>query len=61
MWLFVNYAMLILATLIAGAAAVATYWLLLHAALVLMRPAAIRTAPTQTSSPALWQRRDAKR
>jgi hypothetical protein len=39
MWVFVNLAMLVLATVIAGAAAVAVYWLLLRATLEMMRPA----------------------
>jgi hypothetical protein len=39
MWILVNLAMLILATLIAGAAAVAVYWLLLRATVEMMRPA----------------------
>ena len=60
MWLLVNYAMLIFATLIAGAAAVAVYWLFLRATLVLMRPAAIRTVSAQTGSRALGPRRDSE-
>ena len=40
MWILVNLAMLGLATLIAGAAAVAVYWLLLRATVEMMRPAA---------------------
>ena len=48
MWIFVNVAMLVLATLIAGAAAVAVYWLLLRATVEMMRPAA---APVTASSP----------
>jgi hypothetical protein len=44
MWILVNLAMLVLATLIAGAAAVAVYWLFLRATVELMRPAA---APRQ--------------
>ncbi len=40
MWILVNLAMLVLATLIAGAAAVGVYWLLLRATVELMRPAA---------------------
>jgi hypothetical protein len=40
MWVLVNVAMLVVATLIAGAAAVAVYWLLLRATVELMRPAA---------------------
>jgi di/tricarboxylate transporter len=39
MWVFVNLAMLVLATVIAGAAAVAVYWLLLRATVEMMRPA----------------------
>jgi hypothetical protein len=44
MWILVNWAMLVLATLIAGAAAVAFYWLLLRATVAMMRPAAMRPA-----------------
>ena len=44
MWILVNLAMLVLATLIAGAAAVAVYWLLLRATVELMRPTAASTA-----------------
>ena len=44
MWILVNWAMLVLATLIAGAAAVAFYWLLLRATVAMMRPAALRPA-----------------
>jgi len=40
MWILVNLAMLVLATLIAGAAAVAVYWLLLRATVEMMSPAA---------------------
>jgi hypothetical protein len=40
MWIFVNVAMLVLATVVAGAAAVAVYWLLLRATVEMMRPAA---------------------
>jgi len=47
MWILVNVAMLVFATLIAGAAAVAAYWLLLRATLELMRPAAVRPAPVR--------------
>jgi hypothetical protein len=47
MWLFVNWAILILATLMAGAAAVSIYWLFLRATLVLMRPAAVRPRQLQ--------------
>ena len=50
MWLFVNWAILVLATLIAGAAAVTVYWLFLRATLVLMRPAAIRTTRVQPNA-----------
>ena len=39
MWILVNIAMLVTATVIAGAAAVGVYWLLLRATLELMRPA----------------------
>jgi len=46
MWILVNLAMLILATLIAGAAAVAVYWLLLRATVEMMRPA-VAAAPRQ--------------
>jgi len=50
MWILVNLAMLVTATLIAGAAAVAVYWLLLRATVELMRPAvASATAPRQRS------------
>ena len=46
MWILVNVAMLVLATLIAGGAAVAVYWLLLRATVEMMRPAASQiTAP----------------
>jgi hypothetical protein len=53
MWILVNLAMLVLATLIAGAAAVAFYWLLLRATVALMspatlRPATVRPAPVRT-------------
>jgi hypothetical protein len=44
MWIFVNLAMLVLATLVAGAAAVAVYWLLLRATVEMMRPAAAPAA-----------------
>ena len=44
MWILVNLAMLVLATLIAGAAAVAFYWLLLRATVALMSPATMRPA-----------------
>jgi hypothetical protein len=46
MWILVNLAMLVLATLIAGAAAVAVYWLLLRATVEMMRPAVV-AAPRQ--------------
>jgi hypothetical protein len=45
MWVLVNYAMLVMATVFTGAAAVAVYWLLLRATVELMRPAAVRSAP----------------
>jgi hypothetical protein len=48
MWILVNLAMLVLATLIAGAAAVALYWLLLRATVQIMRPATLRPAPVRT-------------
>ena len=48
MWILVNLAMLVLATLIAGAAAVAVYWLLLRATVAMMRPAKLRPAPVPT-------------
>jgi hypothetical protein len=41
MWILVNVAMLVIATVIAGAAAVAVCWLLLRATVGLMRPAAL--------------------
>ena len=44
MWMLVNWAILVLATLIAGAAAVAFYWLLLRVTVAMMRPAALRPA-----------------
>ncbi len=46
MWILVNLAMLVVATLIAGAAAVAVYWLLLRATVEMMRPA-VAAAPRQ--------------
>jgi hypothetical protein len=49
MWILVNLAMLVLATLIAGAAAVAVYWLLLRATVEMMRPAVV-AAPRQRTS-----------
>ncbi len=48
MWVLVNYAMLVMATVFAGAAAVAVYWLLLRATVELMRPAAVRTLAVKT-------------
>ena len=45
MWVLVNLVMLVMATVFAGAAAVAAYWLMLRATLELMRPAAVRTVP----------------
>jgi hypothetical protein len=48
MWVLVNYAMLVMATVFTGAAAVAVYWLLLRATVELMRPAAVRTLPVKT-------------
>jgi hypothetical protein len=45
MWILVNVAMLVLATLITGAAAVGVYWLLLRATVELMRPAMPVAAP----------------
>ena len=48
MWVLVNYAMLVMATVFTGAAAVAVYWLLLRATVELMRPAAVRSAPVKT-------------
>jgi hypothetical protein len=47
MWILVNLAMLVLATLIAGAAAVAVYWLFLRATVELMRPAAASTTASR--------------
>ena len=44
MWIVVNWAMLILATLIAGAAAVTFYWLLLRVTVAMMRPASMHPA-----------------
>jgi hypothetical protein len=49
MWILVNLAMLVMATLVAGAAAVAVYWLLLRATVELMRPAAA-SVPVQTGN-----------
>jgi len=40
--------MLVMATIIAGAAAVAVYWLLLRATVELMRPTAVRPTPVRT-------------
>jgi len=51
MWVFVNIAMLVLATVITGAAAVALYWLLLRATVELMRPAAVRPAAVRAQRP----------
>jgi hypothetical protein len=52
MWILVNLAMLAIATVIAGAAAVAVYWLLLRATVELMRPAAASvTEPPQRPMP----------
>jgi hypothetical protein len=48
MWILLNLATLVLATLIAGAAAVAVYWLLLRATVAMMRPATLRPAPVRT-------------
>ena len=45
MWVLVNLAMLVMATVFAGAAAVAVYWLMLRATVELMRPAAVRSVP----------------
>ena len=45
MWVLVNLVMLVVASVFAGAAAVAVYWLMLRATLELMRPAAVRTVP----------------
>ncbi len=50
MWILVNLAMLVLATLIAGAAAVGVYWLFLRATVEMMRPAAPSTAAPQQRS-----------
>jgi hypothetical protein len=47
MWILVNVAMLVVATLTAGAAAVAVYWLLLRATVEMMRPATVRPAPVR--------------
>jgi hypothetical protein len=47
MWILVNVAMLVLATLIAGIAAVAVYWLLLRGTIELMRPAAAPIAASR--------------
>ncbi len=44
MWVLVNVAMLVVATVITGVAAVAVYWLLLRATVQMMRPAAASTA-----------------
>ena len=45
MWVLVNLAMLVMATVFAGAAAVGVYWLMLRATVELMRPAVVRTVP----------------
>jgi hypothetical protein len=50
MWILVNLAMLVMATVIAGAAAVAVYWLLLRATVELMRPAAASVAAPRRHS-----------
>ena len=50
MWILVNLAMLVLATLIAGAAAVAFYWLLLRATVALMSPATMRPATVRPAT-----------
>jgi hypothetical protein len=50
MWIFVNVAMLVVATVITGAAAVAVYWLLLRATVELMRPAAVPVAASRQRS-----------
>lgn len=47
MWILLNLILLTSATLFAGAAAVAFYWLLLRATVQLMRPAAVRSAPVR--------------
>jgi hypothetical protein len=52
MWILVNLAMLTIATVIAGAAAVAVYWLLLRATVELMRPAAVSVAPPRNNQSA---------
>ncbi len=49
MWVLVNLAMLVMATVFAAAAAVAVYWLLLRATMELMRPAAVRTTRAATT------------
>jgi hypothetical protein len=55
MWILVNLAMLVIATVIAGAAAVAIYWLLLRATVELMRPAVapvtVRRQPIAHNAP----------
>jgi hypothetical protein len=50
MWMLVNWVMLVLATLIAGAAAVAFYWLLLRATVAMMRPAVLRPATVRPAA-----------
>jgi hypothetical protein len=62
MWILVNVAMLVLATVITGAAAVAVYWLLLRATVELMRPAAASvSAPGQRSIAQSAQSREGSR
>ena len=51
MWILVNWAMLACATLVAGAAAVAVYWLLLRATVELMRPAVVRSIGRTVATP----------
>ncbi len=51
MWVLVNLVMLVVASVFAGAAAVAVYWLMLRATLELMRPAAVRTVPAGLAGP----------
>jgi hypothetical protein len=50
MWVFVNVAILVLATLVAGAAAVGVYWLLLRATVEMMRPAVAPSRPRKEGS-----------
>jgi hypothetical protein len=62
MWILVNVAMLVVATVITGAAAVAVYWLLLRATVELMRPAAASvSAPRQHSIAQSAQSREGSR